>query len=68
MTNEIRLESFHNKTDGFLYEFFGCHKVEDNEYVYLFLGHKSVCMIDKATVEGGSAEDLKEFVAQRTGL
>ncbi len=34
MTNEIRLESFHNKTDGFLYEFFGCHKVEDNEYVF----------------------------------
>ena len=42
--------------------------LEDNEYLYLFLGPKSVCMIDKATVEGGSAEDLKEFVAQRTGL
>lgn len=42
--------------------------IEDNEYLYLFLGPKSVCMIDKATVEGGSAEDLKEFVAQRTGL
>ena len=42
--------------------------VEDNEYLYLFLGSRSVCMIDKATVRGGSAEALKAFVAERTGL
>lgn len=42
--------------------------VEDNEYLYLFLGSRSVCMIDKATIKGGSAEELKAFVAERTGL
>lgn len=42
--------------------------IEDNEYLYLFLGRGSVCMIDKAAIEGGSAEELKDFVAQKTGL
>lgn len=42
--------------------------VEDNEYLYLFLGSRSVCMIDKATIKGGSAEELKAFVAECTGL
>lgn len=42
--------------------------VEDNEYLYLFLGSKSVCMIDKAAINGGTAEELKVFVAERTGL
>lgn len=42
--------------------------VEDSEYLYLFLGSRSVCMVDKAAVKGGSAEELKAFVAERTGL
>lgn len=42
--------------------------VEDKGYLYLFLGSRSVCMIDKTTVKGGSVEDLKAFVAERTGL
>lgn len=42
--------------------------VEDDEYLYLFLGSRSVCMIDKTTIRGGSAEELKSFVAERTGL
>ena len=42
--------------------------IEDDSYLYLFLGRKSVCMVEKASVEGGSAEDLKDFVAQHTGL
>lgn len=42
--------------------------VEDNEYLYLFLGSRSVCMIDKTTIKGGSSEELKAFVAERTGL
>lgn len=42
--------------------------VEDRGYLYLFLGKKSVCMIDKATVTPGTAEELKAFVAGRTGL
>lgn len=42
--------------------------IEDGGYLYLFLGRNSVCMIDKETVEGGSAEDLKAFVEKRTGM
>lgn len=42
--------------------------IEDDSYLYLFLGRKSVCMMEKASVECGSAEELKSFVAQRTGL
>lgn len=42
--------------------------VEDDQYLYLFLGAKSVCMVGKATVEGGGADELKAFVAERTGL
>lgn len=42
--------------------------IEDNEYLYLFLGRGSVCMIDKSTVKGGTADELKAFVAERTGL
>lgn len=42
--------------------------VEDSEYLYLFLGRKSVCMIDKSTIQGGGADELKAFTAERTGL
>lgn len=42
--------------------------IEDDGYLYLFLGRRSVCMVEKASVEGGSAEELKSFVTQRTGL
>jgi hypothetical protein len=42
--------------------------VEDEAYLYLFLGRKSMCMVEKATVSGGQAEELKDFVAKKTGL
>lgn len=42
--------------------------VEDDGYLYLFLGRQSVCMVEKESVEGGSCEALKEFVAGHTGL
>lgn len=42
--------------------------IEDDGYLYLFLGRGLVCMVDKDSVEGGSSEKLKEFVAGRTGL
>lgn len=42
--------------------------IEDESYLYLFLGRQSVCMVEKDGVEGGSPEELKAFVAQRTGL
>lgn len=42
--------------------------VEDEGYLYLFLGRRSVCMIDRETVAPGTAEELKEYVSGRTGL
>ena len=42
--------------------------VEDGGYLYLFLGRRSVCMIDKSSIKGGSAGELKTFVSERTGL
>ena len=34
MFRETRLNNFHNAIDCFAYEFFGCHKVSDTEYVF----------------------------------
>lgn len=42
--------------------------VEDEGYLYLFLGRRSVCMIDKAAISPGTPEELKAYVAGRTGL
>ena len=42
--------------------------IDDDGYLYLFLGRGSVCMIDKAAIEGGTPEELKDFTARRTGL
>ena len=42
--------------------------VEDDEYLYLFLNRNSVCMVEKAGVQNGSAQQLMEFVEKRTGL
>lgn len=42
--------------------------VEDDGYLYLFLGRRSVCMIDKETVDRGTVEELKDYVSKRTGL
>ena len=42
--------------------------IEDEQYLYLFLGRQSVCMVEKDGVEGGSPEELKAFVARLTGL
>lgn len=42
--------------------------IQDDRYLYLFLGKGSVCMIDKETVHPGSAKDLMEFVEKKTGL
>lgn len=41
--------------------------VEDKDYLYLFLNNKSVCMVDKQTVEPGNAEDLKKFLEAHSG-
>jgi hypothetical protein len=42
--------------------------IEDEAYLYLFLGKRSLCMVEKDTVSGGEDEELKKFVAAKTGL
>jgi hypothetical protein len=42
--------------------------VEDNKYLYLFLGKQSVCMIDKATITPSSIKQLMFYVEKKTGL
>lgn len=34
INEKLRLQSFHNGTDCFAYEFFGCHKDSDSQYVF----------------------------------
>ena len=34
MFEEMRLDNFHNATDCFAYEFFGCHKISDGVYIF----------------------------------
>lgn len=42
--------------------------IEDDKYLYLFLGKDSACMVDRATVEPGPPEKLMEHVEEKTGL
>lgn len=42
--------------------------VEDEDYLYLFLGRGSVCMVDKGSLEPPPPQELKDFLAERTGL
>jgi len=41
---------------------------EDKGYLYIFMDKDSICMIDRETVKPKSADELKEFVAKKTGL
>ena len=41
--------------------------IEDQDYLYLFLGRGSVCMLDRSTVQPDSDKELKRFVTERTG-
>ena len=34
MFKEIQLNNFHNENDCFAYEFFGCHKISEDNYVF----------------------------------
>ncbi len=60
MLNEKRLNIFHNGIDCFAYEFFGCHKVSENEYIFrVWAPHaKSVALI-------GSFNEWKEDEMQK---
>ncbi len=64
---EKRVELSGEGTVNLAYDKFQ-HLIEDNGYLYLFLDRRSVCMVAKDSVEGGSPEELKKFVAGRTGL
>ena len=56
MLNDVRLNNFHNAIDCFAYEFFGCHKVSDTEYIFrVWAPHaKSVSLV-------GSFNEWKEY-------
>lgn len=47
MFNDARLNTFHNAVDCFAYEFFGCHKISDTEYIFrVWAPHaESVCLV-----------------------
>lgn len=42
--------------------------VEDERYLYLFLGKGSVCMVDRETVRPAPPQELMGFVEEKTGL
>ena len=41
---------------------------EDKGYFYVFMGKDSMCMIDRTTIKPKSADEFKEFLANKTGL
>lgn len=41
--------------------------VQDRKYLYLFFGPESVVMVDRSTIQPGSAEEVMELVSRRCG-
>ena len=41
---------------------------EEKNYLYLFMGRDSICMIEKESIRPKDVDEFKEFVAQKTGL
>jgi len=41
--------------------------VKSEQYLYLFLGKGSVCMIDKDTIDPWLVEDFMDFIEEKTG-
>lgn len=39
--------------------------VDDGKYLYLYISSESAYMVDKATVSGGSADALKEYISRK---
>ena len=42
--------------------------VDDKSYLYFFMNKDSICMVDCATIQPKSVDELKEFMANKTGL
>ena len=42
--------------------------VDDKSYLYFFMDKDSVCMVDRGTIKPKAVEELKEFLANKTGL
>lgn len=42
--------------------------VEDERYLYLFLGKGAACMMDRKTVRPGPSQELMKFLEEKTGL
>ena len=41
--------------------------VQDRRYLYLFFGPESVVMVDRSTIQPGTAGDVMQLVSERTG-
>lgn len=63
MFKEIQLNDFHNATCCFAYEFFGCHKISDSEYIFrVWAPHaESVCLIGSFNGWSESASIMKRL-------
>ena len=63
MFEEMRLDNFHNATDCFAYEFFGCHKISENVYVFrVWAPHaQSVCLIGSFNGWREGAAEMKRL-------
>ena len=44
------------------------HLIEDNEYLYLFVSRKSVCMMERASLKPPKIMDFARFMEEKTGL
>ena len=42
--------------------------VEDKDYCFVFENRQNAVMVDKSTLEPGSADDFKAFIEEKTGL
>lgn len=42
--------------------------IEDKDYLYLFQGKNSVCMLEKSSVQPNNLEEFMQFIAEKTGL
>lgn len=42
--------------------------IEDKDYLYLFQGPNSVCMLEKSSIKPQSPEEFMKFIEEKTGL
>ena len=42
--------------------------VEDRRYIYLYVSSQSAYMVDKASIKGGTVDEFKTYLADKTKL